>query len=329
MRALRFSAFAGALIASALAAHSTRAQEAADYPNRPVTIVAPSAAGGLFSLFARLIGGRLEQRLGQPFVVENRPGAGTSVGAVTTLRAPHDGYTLMVANSTTLAVNPALYKKLPYNAADFAPIALLARIPHVLVVHAGLPVHSIDDLVKLARSTPGGLSYGSAGPGTSQHLDAEMLKSVLDIPMTHVPYKGMVPALSDVAAGHIPMMFAVIPPALPLAQAGRIRMLGVTTRERIEPIPEVPPLAEIGVPGFDASTWFMLVAPAKTPRPIVDRLHRELREIMTDPSVRKNLVALGLMPVASPPPEELTGFVQAEAVRFGKVVTQAGLAGSQ
>src|SRR5262245_28178038 len=184
--------------------------QVADYPNRTVTIIAPSAPGGLFSLFARLLANRLEQRLGRTFVVENKPGAGTVVGALATIRAPHDGYTLMVANSTTLAINPTLHKTLPYDPADLTPVILSARIPQVLVVNAALPVHSIADLVKLAKATPGGLSYGTSGAGTAQHLDAEMLKSVLDIPLTHIPYKGMAPALSDVAGGHIPMMFVVL-----------------------------------------------------------------------------------------------------------------------
>jgi tripartite-type tricarboxylate transporter receptor subunit TctC len=320
------AAVAGAL---AMAPAGPAVAQAADYPTRAVTIIAPSAPGGLFSLFARLIATRLEQRLGRTFVVENKPGAGTVVGALATIRAPHDGYTLMIANSTTLAINPTLHKALPYDPADLAPVMLIARIPQVLVVNATLPVHSIADLVKLAKSTPGGLSYGTSGAGTAQHLDAEMLRGVLDIPLTHVPYKGMAPALSDVAGGHIPMMFCVIPIALPLIQAGKVRMLGVTTTQRIEPIPEVPPLAEIGVPGFNASTWFMLVAPAKTPRAILDKLHAELRDFNSDPAVRDELVRQGLMPVASPPPGELKEFVRSETMRFDKIVRSAGLAGSQ
>jgi tripartite-type tricarboxylate transporter receptor subunit TctC len=308
---------------------SGRAAAQADYPNRNITIVAPSAPGGLFSLFARLIGAKLEQRLGRTVVVENKPGAGTVVGALATIRAPHDGYTLMIANSTTLAINPTLHKALPYDPADLAPVMLIARIPQVLVVNAALPVHSIADLVRFAKSRPGGLSYGTSGAGTAQHLDAEMLKSVLGIPMTHVPYKGMAPALNDVAGGHIPMMFTVIPIALPLIHAGKVRMLGVTTTVRIEPIPQVAPLAEIGVPGFNASTWFMLVAPAKTPRAVIERLYAELRDFNADPAVRNELVRQGLMPVVSPPPEGLKSFVQSEAVRFGKIVRQAGLAGTQ
>jgi tripartite-type tricarboxylate transporter receptor subunit TctC len=320
------AALTGALVL--LPAPRARAQ-VADYPNRTVTIIAPSAPGGLFSLFARLIAHRLEQRLGRTVVVENKPGAGTVVGTLATIRAPHDGYTLMIANSTTLAINPTLHKALPYDPADLTPVLLIARIPQVLVVNAALPVHSVADLVKLAKSTPGGLSYGTSGAGTAQHLDAEMLKSVLGIPMTHVPYKGMAPALSDVAGGHIPMMFTVIPIALPLIQAGKLRMLGVTTTQRIEPIPQVPPLAEIGVPGFNASTWFMLAAPAKTPQAIIDKLYAELRDFNADPAVRAELVRQGLMPVVSPSPDELKEFVRSETARFDKIVRQSGLAGTQ
>ena len=305
------------------------AAQATDYPNRAVTIIAPSAPGGLYSFFARSIAMKLEQRFGRTFVVENKPGAGSVVGALAAIRSPHDGYTLMVANSTTMAINPTLHKALPYDPADLAPIILIARIPQVLVVSASLPVHSIADLVKLAKSTPGGLSYGTSGAGTAQHLDAEMLKSALNIPMTHVPYKGMSPALADVAGGHIPMMFCVVPIALPLIQAGKVRMLGVTTPQRIEPIPHVPPLAEIGVPGFNASTWFMLTAPAKTPRPIIDKLHAELRGLNNDPAMREEVVRQGLMPVDSPSPDALKEFVRSETIRFGKIIRSAGLAGTQ
>jgi tripartite-type tricarboxylate transporter receptor subunit TctC len=323
-------AIAGLALAVAGGSSGRAWAQAGDYPNRNVTIIAPSAPGGLYSWFARLIAQRLEQRLGRTFIVENRPGAGSVVGAVATVRAPHDGYTLMVANSTTMAINPLLFKKLPYDpASDLAPITLLARIPHVLVVNAALPVHSIADLVKLAKATPGGLSFGSSGAGTAQHLDGETLKSVLGIPMTHVPYKGMAPAVADVAGGHIPMMFTVIPIALPLIQAGKLRMIGVTSTVRIEPIMQVPPLAEIGVPGFNASTWFMLVAPAKTPRAIVDKLHAEMRDFTADPATRKEMAGQGLMPVVSPSPDALKTFVQEETSRFGKIIKQAGLAGTQ
>ena len=244
--------------------------QAQDYPNRAVTIVAPAAPGGLYSLFARLIGTKLEQRLGKTFVVENKPGASSIVGALYVIRSPHDGYTLMIGNTSGFATNVSMHKSLPYDPTkDFAPVAVIARVPEVLVVNAALPVHSLADLAQLARSTPGGLSFGSAGAGTAQHLSGVELAAALGVPMTHVPYKGMQPAIGDVAGGHIPFMFSPVSFAVPLAQAGKLRMLGVTTRERIEAIPDVPPLTEIGLKQFDAVSWFMLVAPIGTPREIV------------------------------------------------------------
>ena len=304
--------------------------QADDYPNRTVMIVAPAAPGGLYSLFARLIGSKLEQRLGKSFIVENRPGASSIVGALSVIRAPHDGYTLMVANNTGLAVNVAMHKSLPYDPVkDLVPVALIAHIPEVLVVNAALPVRSPADLGKLAKETPGGLSYGSPGAGTGPHLSGVLLGSVLGVPLTHVPYKGMSPAIGDVAGGHIAFMFSPIPFAQPLAQAGKLRMLGVTTAKRVEPLPDVPTLTELGLTGFDAVSWFMLVAPAGTPADIVDRLYREVRVIIGDPQVRTEFTQLGLVPVQSPPPDELKRFVQAEIVRWGDMVKNAGLTGSQ
>jgi tripartite-type tricarboxylate transporter receptor subunit TctC len=262
------------------AASGARAQ---DYPNRTVTIVAPSAPGGMYSILARLIGSKLERLYGQSFVIENRPGASSIAGAVFVAHAAPDGYTLMTAASTTMATNVSLHRSLPYDPlTDFIPIVQIARSPEVLLINATLPVRSIGDLVKLARSTPGGLSFGSAGPGTGQHLNGELLKMRLGIPMQHIPYKGMQPALNDLAGGHIAMMTSPIPLALPLADGGKVRMLGVTTKERVGAIPDVPPLAEIGVPGYDAASWWMLVAPAKTPRSIVDKLHDNLRVVLRE-----------------------------------------------
>jgi len=328
MTARAASAFAAlAMLASATVPASSQAQ---DYPNRTVTIVAPAAPGGLYSLFARLIGTKLEQRLGKTFVVENRPGASSIVGALSVIRSPHDGYTLMIGNTSGLATNVSMHKSLPYDPAkDFAPVAVIARVPEVLVVNAALPVHSLADLAQLAKSTPGGLSFGSAGAGTAQHLSGVELATALGVPMTHVPYKGMQPAIGDVAGGHIPFMFSPVSFAVPLAQAGKLRMLGVTTAERIEAVPEVPPLAEIGLKRFDAVSWFMLVAPSGTPADIVAKLHREVAAVTADPEVRREFVKLGLVPVQSPPPEALPGFVRSEIARWGEIVKKAGLAGSQ
>lgn len=310
------------------AASNARAQ---DYPNRAVTIVAPSAPGGMYSILARLIGSKLERLYGQSFVIENRPGASSITGAVFVAHAAPDGYTLMTAASTTMATNVSLHRNLPYDPlTDFIPIVQIARSPEVLLINATLPVRSIEDLVKLAHSTPGGLSFGSAGPGTGQHLNGELLKMRLGIPMQHIPYKGMQPALNDLAGGHIAMMTSPIPLALPLADGGKVRMLGVTTKERVGAIPDVPPLAEIGVPGYDAASWWMLVAPAKTPRSIVDKLHADLRVVLREPDVHEEFIQRqGLIPVVSPAPDELRKFVELEIARLGDIVRKAGLAGSE
>jgi tripartite-type tricarboxylate transporter receptor subunit TctC len=319
---------AGALLLLPSQPASAQAQ---DYPSRTVTIIAPSAPGGMYSLFARLIATKLEQRFGKSFIVENRPGAASVVGITSVVRSPPDGHMLVVVNNTGMAVNPALHKNLSYDPLnDLIPIGLIVRIPEVLVVNAALPVHSLAELAALAKSTPGGLTFGSAGPGTQQHLGGVLLQSVLGISMTHVPYKGMSPAINDVAGGHIPLMFSPVPFAIPLAQAGKLRMLGVTTAERVPAIPDVPPLASIGAKEFSAVSWFMLAAPAKTPQPIVDRLHAELRTITESPDVRDEFIRLGLLPIASPPAQaELRPFIQSEMARWGAIVKQAGLAGAQ
>jgi tripartite-type tricarboxylate transporter receptor subunit TctC len=246
------------------------------------------------------------------------------------IRAPHDGYTLMIANTAGMAVNVTIRKNLPYDPQkDLTPIALLVRVPEVLVVNSSLPVHSLPDIAKLAKSTPGGLAYGSAGAGTQQHLSGVELASVLGIEMTHVPYKGMSPAINDVAGGHIPLMFSPIPFAQPLAQAGKLRMLGVTSTERVAVIPDVPPLAELGLRDVDAATWFMLVAAGGTPADIVEKLHREVRALMADPDAKRELGQHGLIPVASPPPAALRPFVAAEIARMREIVRKARLEGSQ
>jgi tripartite-type tricarboxylate transporter receptor subunit TctC len=304
---------------------------AQNYPDRSVTIVAPSAPGGMYSILARLIASKLEARYGKPFVVENRPGASSVTGSIAVARSPPDAYTLMTASATTLATNVTLHKHLPYDPiTDFAPLVLIAMSPEVLLVNAALPVRSIEDLVELARATPGGLSFGSAGPGTGQHLNGEQLKIALAIPMQHVPYKGMQPALNDLAGGHIALMTSPIPLALPVVHSGRVRMLGVTTKERVEAIPDVAPLAEIGVPGYHMASWWMLVAPAKVPSAIVDKLHADLRAILNEPDVREEFIQRqGLIPVQSPSPAELKRFIASEIDRVGAIVRKAGLAGSE
>jgi tripartite-type tricarboxylate transporter receptor subunit TctC len=297
-----------------------------DYPSRVVTIVAPSAPGGLYSLFARILASKLEPRLGRPVVVENRPGAASVLAAAAVARAAPDGYTLMVASGATMAVNVTLHRQLPYDpAADFVPIALIAQVPEVLVVDPALPVRSLADLAALAKSQP--LSFASAGLGTAQHLEGEMLKQALGLDMLHVPYKGALPALNDVMAGHVTMMFSPVANALPFIEAGKVRAIGLATRDRVEALPDAAPLAEIGVPGFEASGWFMLVAPAATPQPIVARLHAEAGAILADRELRRQFIRQGLVPVATPSPDELKAFVREQVAYWDRTLHRIGLAG--
>jgi tripartite-type tricarboxylate transporter receptor subunit TctC len=322
-----FLALLGGLFLVAPAAPPARAQ---DYPTRPITIVVPFTPGGTTDILARMIGQRLEARLGQSFLIENKPGAGSVIGANAVAKAVPDGYTLLMATSTSMAVDVTLYKNLPYNpASDLIPLALVARTPFVLVVNPSLPVRSVQDLIKLAKDRPGQLSYASAGPGTPHHLYAELLKRMTGIEMAHVPYRGSQPSLNDVVAGHVQLMFVDVAPAVGMLRAGKIRPLGVSTGKRLAAFPEIPPLAEAGVPGFDVASWQMIAAPAKTPRPILDKLHGEAKSIVALQEVKDRIIAEGMLPIDNPSIAELQDFVKSEIVRWSKVVQQAGIAGSQ
>jgi tripartite-type tricarboxylate transporter receptor subunit TctC len=304
--------------------------QAHDYPNRPVTFIVPFAPGGVTGLFARLLGQRLEQRLGKPFVVDHRPGGGGVTAATAVARAAPDGYTIMMASSTILAFNATVRKDLAYDPRrDLTPIALLARVPFVLVVNPDLPVRSVADLVKLAKEQPGKISFGTPGPGTFHHLNAEIFKSMFGLNIIQVPYKGTAPALQDVVAGHIAFMFADVPPARALVESGKVRALGVTTAERVKALPDVPPLAEVGIPNYDASSWHTITTTGGTPKPIVDKLAAEIRAIMSDPEVQTLLTNDGAIPQLSAPPGEMRRFVDMEIARWGEVITKAGIAGSQ
>jgi tripartite-type tricarboxylate transporter receptor subunit TctC len=321
---------AGMMLALAAVAPGGPALAQADYPTRPVTFVVPFAAGGVTSLFARLISQRLEQRLGKPFVVENRPGGGGVTAATQVAQAAPDGHTIMMASSTVLAINVTVRKNLPYDPRkDLTPIALLARVPFVLVVNPALPIHSVADLVKLAKDKPGQVSFGTPGPGTFHHINAEMFKRMFGLDLVHVPYKGSAPALNDVVGGHIQMMFSDVSPALALIQAGKVRALGVTTPQRVAAISEVPPLAEVGMPGYDTASWHTVTTTANVPRPIVDKLHGVIREAMSDPAIVQVLTKDGTLPQVSPPPDEMKRFVASEIARWGKIIEEAGLAGSE
>jgi tripartite-type tricarboxylate transporter receptor subunit TctC len=306
------------------------AAQALDYPNRAVNFTVPFAPGGVTGLFARLLGQKLEQRLGKPFIVEHRPGGGGVTAATAVARAAPDGYNIMMASSTVLAINVTVRKNLPYDPRkELTPIALLARVPFVLLVNPALPVHSVADLVKLAKEKPGQLAFGTPGPGTFHHLNTEMFKGIFGIDLVHVPYKGSAPALSDLVAGHIQMMFCDVPPAKALIEAGKLRALGVTTAQRVKAVPNIPPLAEVGIPNYNTASWHTITTTGGVPKPIVDKLAAEIRAIMSDNEVQTLLSNDGAIPQLSPSPEELRRFVDSEIVRWGEVVTKAGLAGTE
>jgi tripartite-type tricarboxylate transporter receptor subunit TctC len=307
----------------------TRAQDAQDWPARQVTFALPFAPGGAIDIYARTFAQKLTDKFGKPFVVENRPGAGTVLAANSVARAAPDGYTVLVSPSP-LAINATLYKKLPYDTAnDFMPVAYIADIPLVLVVHPSLPVKSIPELVAYAKANPGKLSYASSGTGTTLHLSGELLKTMTGIQMTHVPYKGGPPALNDVVAGHVQLVFADPASAIQQIKAGRVRPLGVTSTVRLPSAPDIPPIAEAGVPGFAAVSWTVFLAPAKTPQPIAAKLHAELTALAATPDMQAQTVKLGMIPVMSPSLDGLRGFLPHEIERWGKLVRQAGIAGSE
>jgi tripartite-type tricarboxylate transporter receptor subunit TctC len=317
------------LLGSALCLATGRAP-AQDYPVRPVTLVVPYAPGGATDILARVIARKLEQRLGHAIVVENKPGASAIIAATAVARSAGDGYTLMMASSTPMALNVAVRKSLPYRPnVDLIPVALVARVPYVLVVDPGLPVHSVADLVKYIKDNPGKVSFGTPGAGTFHHLNAELFKSMFGLNLIHVPYKGTVPALTDVMAGHIQFMFSDVPPALPLVAGGKLRALGVTTKQRVAAAPDIPPLAEVGMPDYDAASWHMVATQGQTPAAIVARLNAEIRAVMADPDVVTSLAREGAIPQATPSPDELRTFVASEIERWGKIVAAAGLAGSE
>jgi tripartite-type tricarboxylate transporter receptor subunit TctC len=301
-----------------------------NYPTRQVTLIAPWPAGGAVDALCRILAPSLSDRLGKPVVVENRPGAGSVIGTAAGAKAAPDGHTLVMGGSGSLAIGPTLYKSVLYDpASDFEPVALIGQVPFVLVVNPSLPVHSATELVKYAKENPGKLSYASGGPGSPHHLYAELLKSMTGIQMTHIPYKGSAPALTDVVAGHVPVMFSDTVPSLPLIGEGKVRALGVSSAKRLPSAPNIPPIAEVGVPGFDAAGWGMILAPAHTPKPIVDHLYAALKITMALAEVQQQIIKLGLVPLTSAPPGELQAYINSEMARWGKVVRQAGLAGSE
>jgi len=319
--------FSVLLIAASLLASMSPRAAAQDYPARQVTIIVPFAPGGSADIVARMYAQKLSDRLGKPVVVENRAGAGTVIGATAAARAAPDGYTLLLGGSSALAYNVTLHKALPYDPVrDFVPLAHVSSIPFVLVVQPKLPVQSLSDLIALAKDKPGHLAFGTAGTGSPAHLCAEYLRLITGFDITYIPYKGSAPALTDLIAGVVPTMFVDLPPALPLIKEGKIRALGMSLMAPVPAAPDIPPLAQMGVPGYDAGGWHMFVAPANTPKQIVNRLHSELKSITALPEIQQRFKTLGLIPIDSPAIEDLAVYVKFEIDRWGKVIRSAGIA---
>jgi tripartite-type tricarboxylate transporter receptor subunit TctC len=295
------------------------------YPSRTIKMIVPYPAGGTTDFLGRLVADQLQIGLGASVVVENRPGAATSTGAELVARAEPDGYTLLMATSTTLAINKTLYKKLPYDPVkDFTPIALVAAVPFALVFNPQIPATTLSEFIAYAKSKPG-LAYGSAGNGSPQHLGAEMLKTAAGIDVRHVPYRGSVPAMLDVIAGHISFMVVDLQPALPQLREGKVRVLGVTTAKRVTAAPDIPTLAEGGLAGFDLVAWQGVVAPAGVPQPIVDRLAAQIGKLVADPGTRDRLTTIALEPLPGSTPDSFAAYVKTEVDRWAAIVKKAGV----
>jgi tripartite-type tricarboxylate transporter receptor subunit TctC len=297
---------------------------AADYPVRPVTLVVAFTPGGPSDVLSRIVGRKLEQLLGQPFVIENRPGAGGNVAAEQVARAGADGHTLLMGNNSILATNAALYKKINFDPeADFAPISLIGSQANILVVNPQLPVRTMAELIAYAKANPGKVNYGSSGYGAAAHLAAELFKAEAKVDIVHVPYKGAAPALQDLIAGHVQMMFATAASVVPHIQSGQVRALAVTTLKRTAVFPELATVDELGLKGFDATTWHGLVAPSRTPKDVITTLHRATVSALGDATVRKALADLGVDIVGSTP-EEFSAYIKAEIPKWTAIVKASG-----
>ncbi|MDO9709573.1 tripartite tricarboxylate transporter substrate binding protein [Paracraurococcus lichenis] len=319
-----------ALLAAPLLALPAAARAEEGFPSRPLRIVIPFTPAGTTDLTGRLAAERLAARLGQPVVVENRPGAGGNVGGEAVARAEPDGYTLLLTTIGTGAINFAVYgDKMPYRPGDLAAVGLLTRVPNVLMVPPSLPVQSVADLVALARQRQGGLNYGTAGIGSSPHICMELFGIETRAPLTHVPYRGSAPMLTELMAGRVEAGMDNIPSALAFVRDGKLRALATTGAARSAVLPEVPMMQEAGIAGFEATAWFGLLAPAATPRPILERLGREVDAVARDPAFRARMAELGadlpkLTPDGGSSPEAFEGFMAAERVKWAEVVRRSG-----
>jgi len=301
------------------------------YPTRPITIIVSLAAGTGMDTLVRLYGEKLSQALGQPVVIDNRPGGAGVVAGEAIAKGPPDGYTLAVATSAVMAIRPTLFKTRPFEPlTDFVPISHYVKSPFVFVVAPSLPVNSVSEFIKYAKERPGQLSYSSSGIGGAPHLTAELLKQKFGFDMAHVPYRNSPQSIADVAAGHVAASVAEAGASLPLIKDGKLRALAVTSATRFPTLPEVPPLAEaVGMPDLEAVSWHVIFARHDTPREIVNRLHGEMARIMAAPEMQQRIMAIGLIPHQSPSVEGIQAYIKAETEKWGALVRQLGLEGSQ
>jgi len=312
------------IVAAAFCLCASSAAITQEYPTRPIRLIAPFAPGGPTDLFARLMGAKLGERLGQPVVVENRPGAGGSVGAEVAAKAAPDGYTIVLVSSS-FAVNSSLYPKLPYDTLkDFAPVTLLASAPFLLAAHTGVSAGSVRELIALAKANPGKLNYGSGGSGSGPHIVAELFKSAAGVNIVHIPYKGTGPLTTALVAGDVQIAFGNIFALVPHVKSGRLRAIAVTGAERSSALPEVPTVSESGLPGFEAVGVHGLLAPAGTPRRIIEKLNGECVSILRSPEVRAQLASEGAQAIGNTP-EQYAAHLASEVQKWGKLIRERGI----
>jgi len=304
-------------------AWSAQADKGGTYPTKPTRLIVPLTAGGPTDILARIVAIPLGDVLGQAVIVDNRPGAGGNIGADIAAKSPADGYTLFMGTSGPLAINSTLYPKLPFDPIrDFAPVILVASAPFVVIVNTSLPANSLKDLIALAKAKPGQLNYGSV-PGSASHLSTELFKMTSGVNLVHIPYKGAAPATTDVMAGQIQLSFASTPGSIPVVKSGKVKALAVTSLKRVAKLPDVPTVAEAALPGYDASVWYGVVAPARTPQEIVRRLNKEIARIVAEPVHRDRMTAGDFEPTTSTP-EQFAAFIKSETTKWGKVVKASG-----
>jgi len=299
------------------------------YPAKPIRWISPWPAGGANDIFSRAIGQRIGESLGQQVLVDNRPGAAGTIGSDIAAKAPADGYTLVMGSSPTHAIAPALYPALPYDPLrDFSAVTLVGSVPNVLVLHPSVPAKTVKEFIAVAKARPGKLNFASTGNGTSQHLSAELFKFMAGLDMVHIPYKGTAPALTELVAGQVDLAFENMPALIPHIQAGRLRALAVTTTKRSAVMPELPTIAEAALPGYDASVWFGVFAPAGTPRPVIDRLHGEILKALQTQDLKSRMVAMGT-DVSGMGPDDFSAYVRKEIPKWANLVKAAGVKVSQ